>query len=399
MKIESVDFFYLSMPEVTTAVDGSQDALVVRVVAGGHVGWGECEASPLVSIAAFVAPMSHGSCRPVSASVLGQALNGPDDIRAMAALVASNSMDLLQAAHTWSGVEMALWDLLGKVRGEPAWKLLGYSRAYPKTPYASVLFGASAQETYERARQIVRDGFRAAKFGWAPFGASLYQDIEQLDAARAGLGKDSSLMVDAGQVFGEDVEAAAARLSAMERNRVTWFEEPFAGDALAAYAALAQRTESVGLAGGEASHNRQVAEHLIDYGGVRYIQIDCGRIGGLWPARQVAAHAEQRGVTYVNHTFTSNLALSASLQPFAGLRHHALCEYPTALQDLARDLTVTRILPDENGLISVPDAPGLGVEINEHALETYRVPVEIRVRGDVIFATQPREQLHHGRDL
>ena len=80
MKIEAVDFFYLAMPEITTEADGSQDALLVRVAAGGHVGWGECEASPLVSIAAFVCPMSHGVCRPVGASVLGQVIDGPGDI-------------------------------------------------------------------------------------------------------------------------------------------------------------------------------------------------------------------------------------------------------------------------------------------------------------------------------
>src|SRR3712207_5829399 len=119
MKIDSVDFFYLAMPEVTTAGDGSQDALLVRVEAGGHVGWGECEASPLVSIAAFVTPMSHGACRPVSASVLGQNVESPADIARIAATVEWDSMDLLQAPHTWSGIEMALWDLLGQRRGEP----------------------------------------------------------------------------------------------------------------------------------------------------------------------------------------------------------------------------------------------------------------------------------------
>ena len=65
MHIESVDFFYLSMPVVTDEADGSQDALLVRVAAGGYAGWGECEASPLPSIAAFCCPMSHGVCRPV----------------------------------------------------------------------------------------------------------------------------------------------------------------------------------------------------------------------------------------------------------------------------------------------------------------------------------------------
>ena len=98
MNIESVDFFYASMPEVTLEADGSQDTLLVRVTAGGHVGWGECEASPLTSIAAFVTPRSHGVCQPVSASVLGENLDGPADIQRIAALRRANSMDLLQAA-------------------------------------------------------------------------------------------------------------------------------------------------------------------------------------------------------------------------------------------------------------------------------------------------------------
>lgn len=387
MKIESVDFFYLAMPNVTTAADGSQDALVVRVTAGGHVGWGECEAAPLPSIAAFVCPMSHGACRPVGASVLGETLGGPDDIRRIAATVAYNSMDLLQAPHTWSGIEMALWDVLGKARGVPAWKLLGYERAYPKVPYASVLFGATPQQTLERAKSIRANGFRAAKFGWAPFGESLSSDIAHLDAAREGLGPDGIVLIDAGQIFGEDVDAAAARLDAMERNRVTFFEEPFHGHAYAAYAGLRDRMKTVVSAGGEAAHNRYMAEHLIDFGKVGYIQIDCGRIGGLWPAKQVADYAVQRGVTYINHTFTSNLALSASMQPFAGLEKHTICEFPTGLQQLAADLTLDHIAPDANGEIHVPDAPGLGIAVNPEALVRYRVDVEIRVGGQPVFVT------------
>jgi L-alanine-DL-glutamate epimerase-like enolase superfamily enzyme len=387
MKIESVDFFYLAMPEVTTAADGSQDALVVRVIAGGHVGWGECEAAPLPSIAAFICPMSHGACRPVGASVLGETLDGPEDIKRMAATVAYNSMDLLQAAHTWSGIEMALWDVLGKARGLPAWKLLGYQKAYPKVPYASVLFGATPQQTLDRAKGIGERGFRAAKFGWAPFGDSLQGDIDHLDAARQGLGKDGILLIDAGQIFGEDVDAAAARLDAMERNRVTFFEEPFHGSAYLAYAGLGERLKTVRSAGGEAAHNRYMAEHLIDFGKVGYIQIDCGRIGGLWPAKLVADYAVQRGVTYINHTFTSNLALSASLQPYAGLETHRICEFPTGLQQLAADLTLDHINPDGNGEIHVPDAPGLGIAVDPKALERYKVDVEIRVGGRTVFTT------------
>jgi L-alanine-DL-glutamate epimerase-like enolase superfamily enzyme len=387
MIIDSVDFFYLAMPEVTIAVDGSQDALLVRVAAGGFVGWGECEAAPLPSIAAFVCPMSHGACRPVSASVLGERLDGPEDIKRMSAVVAYNSLDLLQAAHTWSGIEMAMWDLVGHVRGVPAWKLLGYDAAHPKLPYASLLFGSTPQETLERAKAMRDRGFRATKFGWGPFGDSLAGDIAHSDAAREGLGPDGILLIDAGQIFGEDVDAAALRIEAMERNRVTFFEEPFHGSAYAAYAGLRDRMTNVKTAGGEAAHNRHMAEHLIDFGRVGYIQIDCGRIGGLWPARQVADYAEERGVTYVNHTFTSNLALSASLQPFAGLKGHVICEYPTTPQQLAADITLNHIVPNARGEIVIPDAPGLGIGVNPAALKQYAVDVEIRVRGKTIFST------------
>ena len=112
--------------------------------------------------------------------------------------------------------------------------------------------------------------------------------------------------------------AAEARLPALQANRATWLEEPFVSGALDAYHELAERSGSVRIAGGEGSHNEDMARHMIDHGGVGFIQIDAGRIGGLAPAKRVADYARERGVTYVNHTFTSHLALSASLQPYAG---------------------------------------------------------------------------------
>jgi L-alanine-DL-glutamate epimerase-like enolase superfamily enzyme len=368
MKIEGVEFFYVAMPVVTDEGDGSQDALLVRVEAGGHVGWGECEASPLVSIAAFVAPMSHGACRPVRDSVLGKAIDGPSDIARMGAEVAWSSMDLLQAPHTWSGIEIALWDLLGKARGEPAWRLLGYDRSHPKRPYASVLFGDTPQETLERGRAIRARDFTAAKFGWGPIGrGTVAEDADQVMAAREGIGPDATLMVDVGQIFGEDVDAAAARVPALEQAGALWLEEPFHGSAYGAYAALSDRLRGarLKLAGGEAAHNLHMARHAIDYGKVGFVQIDCGRIGGIGPARKVAEHAVAVGVAYVNHTFTSHLALSASLQPFAGLADHRICEYPAAPKPLAVEITANHLDRNSSGEVAAPDAPGLGMVVDE----------------------------------
>jgi L-alanine-DL-glutamate epimerase-like enolase superfamily enzyme len=386
MKIDSVDFFYLAMPVVTTAGDGSQDALVVRVQAGGHVGWGECEAAPLPSIAAFVCPMSHGACRPVSASVLGETLDGPEDIQRIAAVLAFNSMDLLQAAHTWSGIEIALWDLLGRRVGEPVWRLLGGRRAHPKVPYASMLFGSDAQSTLEAVQDAVAAGFRAVKVGWGSFGqGSVEADADQLAAAREGLGPDGFLLVDAGQIWVDDVSAAAARLPALQQAGATWIEEPFLPLAYRAHAELSAQSNSVGVAGGEGAHSVHMATNLIDYGAVRFVQIDTGRIGGIGPATEVADYAAARDIAFVNHTFTSQLALSASLQPFAALADHRICEFPFAPSELARTITSDRLEIDD-GELQPLDAPGLGLHVDLAAIKPYLHQVEILVDGRPLYA-------------
>jgi L-alanine-DL-glutamate epimerase-like enolase superfamily enzyme len=388
MRIEAVDFFYLSMPVVTDAGDGSQDALVVRVAAGGMIGWGECEASPLVSIAAYVTPMSHGACKPVRDIVLGQELEDASDIARIAAAVDLECMDLLQAAHTFSGIEMALWDVLGQKRDAPVYELLGYARAFPKLPYASQLFGDTPQETLAGCRSARDKGFRAVKCGWGPFGrGSLSDDRDHLQAAREGLGAEGTLLIDAGQIFREDVAAAKARVAMLEEAGATWLEEPFHGGAYDAYAELAAHSGKIRLAGGEASHNVQMARQLIDYGKVAYIQIDCGRIGGIGPAKRVADYAVARGVTYVNHTFTSHLALCASLQPYAGLKDHVICEYPFAPKSVAWDMSETHLLPDANGEVVLPAAPGLGVTMNTRGMAGYIIDVEIAVKGKVLYRT------------
>lgn len=388
MTIEAVDFFYLSMPVVTDAGDGSQDALVVRVAADGVIGWGECEASPLVSIAAYVTPMSHGACKPVRDVVLGQGIDDASDIARIAAAVELECMDLLQAAHTFSGIEMALWDLLGRKRAAPVHALLGYKHAYPKLPYASQLFGDTPDQTHAGCRAAYDRGFRAVKCGWGPFGrGTLADDRDQLQAAREGLGRDGTLLIDAGQIFREDVDAAAARITMLEEVGATWFEEPFLGGAYDAYAALAAQSRTIRIAGGEASHNFNMARQLIDYGKIAYVQIDCGRIGGIGPAKRVADYASARGVTYVNHTFTSHLALCASLQPYAGLKDHVICEYPFAPKSVAWDMSKTHLVPDANGEVVLPSAPGLGITMNLDGMANYIVDVEIAAKGNVLYRT------------
>lgn len=388
MKIESVDFFYLSMPEVLDIGDGSQDALLVRIRAGGLEGWGECEASPLTSIASYVCPMSHSACKPLRYSVEGQNIDSPADIYRIAARVQEHSLDLLQADHTLSGIDIALWDLLGKQKGEPVYALLGYNKAYPKLPYASQLFGNTPEETFEKAKETKEAGFKAVKFGWGPFGkAGLEADVAHLRAAREGMGQKAYLMIDAGTAWADDDAAAGLRLPALHEVNTYWLEEPFYNGALEPYKKLSMASPSVALAGGEGCHNYVQAQAMIRHAGLRFIQIDAGRIGGISAARKVARLAADSGITYVNHTFTSHLALSASLQPYAGLAEHVISEYPVELKALAQDIGKEKILPDENGYIRVPERPGLGITVATAALQKYLVPVEIKVAGKPVYHT------------
>jgi L-alanine-DL-glutamate epimerase-like enolase superfamily enzyme len=323
--------------------------------------------------------------------VLGQRLDSIDDIGRISDEVRARSLDVLQTDHTLSGVEIALWDLFGKSVEQPVYELLGAWGKGPvvgKTPYASALFGETPQETLEKAQTSVTAGYRAVKFGWGPYGrTSVEADADQVHAAREGLGPDGILLIDAGTVWEDDLSQAEQRIAALNDVDALWLEEPFVSGALQSYASLAAKSGAVKMAGGEGAHTRFMAQHMIDHGGVGFIQIDTGRIGGIGPAHEVWKYAHERGVQFVNHTFTSHLALSASLQPYAGSSSDWLCEYPVELKPLARHLTSNHIELDSDGTIRPPEVPGLGMTLDLDAVRQYLVEVDITVAGKALYRT------------
>ena len=393
MRIAAVDVFYLSLPETTEAADGTQDSALVRVrEEGGLEGWGECDASPLVTIAAYVCPTSHGNIINLRSSVVGERLDSPDDVRRIAARALRRGLDIEQVHHALSGAEIALWDLLGKRLGLPVWRLLeegrpraATARAHPKLPYGSVLFGDTPALTREKAAALRAQGFRAAKFGWGPLGRDEALDVELVRAAREGLGQGVKLMVDAGVAFGEDDEAAFRRAVAFRPYDPVWLEEPLLPDAISAYRRLAARRPPVPIAAGEGSNRFRFAEDLIENGGVSFIQIDAGRIGGLDPAHRVRILAEEKGVVYVNHTFKSHLSLAAAIHVFAAVERFQLLEYPAGGSELSESLVEDPLRPGADGLVRAPEKPGLGVTVSRSTIRRFLKPVEIRAGGDLLY--------------
>ncbi len=384
MKIENIELNYLSMPEILDEADGSQDALIVKVEAGGFVGWGECEASPLTSIANFICPKSHSAANPIITSILDKSINNLEDIKKIINEVKHKSLMIAQTPHTFSGIEVALLDLLGKKEQSPIYSLLGYEKTTPKIAYASVLFGKTPQETFNIGRLIKEKNFRAIKFGWQNFGKNFQLDEEHLIAAREAIGQELHLMVDVGAIWGTNVEEAVKRNNIFNNAKITWLEEPFYSDAFFEYSELYKKT-NLPLAGGESCHSIESAKNMIRFGKVKFIQIDAGIAGGILAGKEICDFAEQSEVQYVNHTFTSHLQLSASLQPYANSSKSFFAEFPQQLKSLAWDLTDNHITLDNDGNINIPEEIGHGMKINQKALEQYKVDVDIYINKKKVF--------------
>ncbi len=392
MKITAVDPFYLRMPNITTAADGTQDTLLVRIRTDtGIEGWGECDASPLVSLAVYCCPMSHGNIINIRTSLIGEMLEGPADVVRLSEKTLRNGLDIQQIQHAYSGAEIALWDVIGQQLGKPIYRLLAEMSgtpdvAHPKLPYASVLFGDTPEATYHIAVRLREQGYRAAKFGWGPMGKfGEANDIALVRAAREGMEPDAKIMIDAGVVWGTDYETAYNRAEAFAEFSPTWLEEPLAPDAIDAYGSLTEKQPSVPIAAGEGSSVYRMAEDLIVNGGIQFVQIDAGRIGGIMPSFQVRQLAEQHGIQYVNHTFKSHLSLASSLHVFATNPDFDLLEYPAAGSELSQSVVVEPFPVESDGTVRVKELPGLGVRVDTEAMRRYLAPVLIEVGADAVF--------------
>ena len=331
--------------------------------------------------------MSHGNIINIRESLIGETLDNPNDVVRLHQKALRNGLDIQQIHHAYSGADIALWDIVGQRLGEPIYRLLEpQSLSHSKLPYASVLFGDTPEETHQIATQLREQGYRAAKFGWGPMGKfGEENDVALVRAAREGMGEDAQIMIDAGVVWGEDYETAYARAKRFAQFSPTWLEEPLAPDAIEAYMELSKRNPPVPIAAGEGSGTYRMAEDLILHGGIQFVQIDVGRIGGITAAFRVRQLAEQHGVQYVNHTFKSHLSLAASLHVFATNESFDLLEYPAEGSELSQHLAVERMEVGSDGKVALAGKPGLGVHVDTDAMGAYLAPVQIQVGNEIVF--------------
>ena len=369
MKITKIDTIVLRLPVVTEAADGTQDDLLIRIETDeGIYGWGEVDSSPEVARAVVDAPTSHVISHGLRQVLLGR---DPFDIEELWELMYRKTIYYGRQAvaiHAMSGVDMALWDILGKATGKPVHKLLGGSYRSQARPYASVLMPETPAEAEGMARGFVARGFTAMKFGWGPLGRDEGLDVELIAAARSGAG-NAELMIDIGQQY--TVKRAIRTAERVEKYRLTWMEEPLPPDDYDGYRELT-RAVSLNIAAGEAESGRLAFRKLIEYCRLDIVQPDISRAGGLTETRKIAVLAEDANVRLVPHAFKTGVLLAACLHLIAALPHTELLEFTLAESPLRRDLLLEPFRAVD-GWVAVPEKPGLGIEVNPDTIAKYRV--------------------------
>lgn len=274
--------------------------------------------------------------------------------------------------HAISGIDIALWDLLGKATGQPVGRLLGGRYRDRVRPYASVLMQAPAILA-DYLLQLKEQGFRAFKIGWGPFGRQSHAlDEKIVKAAREAIGSDVLLMVDAGgsDAFWNNGYKWALRTSQMLADYdVAWFEEPLKPDALQDYILLRQKAP-VPIAGGEVLTRRQSFQPWLQAGAFDIVQPDVTKVGGISEERRIAWMAQENGIRFIPHGWNTAVGLAADLQLAAAFADTDLVEYLTG-SPYIDEIVVDDWRLDEEGMLPIPDKPGLGITLNTEAVEKY----------------------------
>ena len=274
--------------------------------------------------------------------------------------------------HAISGIDIALWDLLGQATGQPVGRLLGGRCRERVRPYASILI-EEPKPLAERLRSIHGQGFRAFKIGWGPFGQHNHAlDEEIVRAAREALGPDLLLMVDAGgsNAYWPQGYKWALRTSEMLADYdVAWFEEPLLPDALQDYVRLREHSK-VPISGGEVLTRRQSFQPWLEAGAFDIVQPDVTKVGGISEERRIAWMAREHGIRFIPHGWNTAVGLAADLQLASAFPDSDLVEYLNG-SPFIDEIAAEPWRLDTDGMLRIPDAPGLGLKFNRDALAKY----------------------------
>lgn len=345
--------------------------LVEIETADGVVGWGECYGPAQVAKAYIESQYA--------ARIIGR---DPFDVEVIWEDLYNRIKDYGNkgmSISALSGIDIALWDIIGKKCGQPIHKLIGGSYRTHVTAYATGLYFIDMdrllEEAVEEAAEYVRDGFTAIKMKIGL--GSIKADIERVAAVRKAIGNGVRLMVDANHCF--SVPAAIRMGRELERLDVEWFEEPISPEDLDGYVEVT-RALDIAVAGGENEFTRWGFRDIVARKAMDIVQPDVCAAGGISECRKIAALANAHGVECVPHAWGSVIGIAATLHFLAALPDQPPSFRPTPplfefeqCENPFRDELSSIPIVQREGVVEVPNGAGLGIEVDRRVIDKYRV--------------------------
>ena len=276
-----------------------------------------------------------------------------------------------------SAVDIALWDLMGKAVGKPVHNLLGGAFRTTVQPYATGFYrsdgGRYPDALVEEALGYVERGFTAFK---VKIGFGVEDDLRTVAAIRRAVGPGVRIMVDANHAYNAGV--ARRLIRGLEPHDVFWLEEPISPEDVDGYAELRAMGSPMLIAGGENEFTRHGFWTWITRRALDVLQPDIAAAGGFTGLRQIQDLALAAGLLVNPHVWGTAIGLAASLQflavvppsPISRGSYHPMLEYDQSAHPFRREL-VEQPADMKDGLVAVPDRPGLGIEVNRSALEQF----------------------------
>ena len=371
MIISEIRTTILRLPTVYINGDGLQDILIIEVITDeGLIGIGEAHTMPTALKSIIDAPVSQFAVQGLSLLLVGQ---DPSDIAGLWQRMWRHCGSVLGGRglvlHAMSGIDLALWDLKGKIENKPLCQLLGTVRRDKVDVYASDLMPSTADALVARALELKEKGYRFLKFGWGKIGMTPSEDIDILARVREEIGSDMGLMIDVGVPIPYKDAVWLARN--LEPLGVEFLEEPLDATDFEGYSALVSESP-VPIAAGEREGGKQGFSDLITRAHLPIVQPDLARCGGITVAKEIADLAASKGAWVVPHCWSSDILVAATAHFLASLEQRSLLEFNVMDQPLRTNLILEPFVA-LGGAVSVPRGPGLGIELNPETIEKFRV--------------------------
>ena len=350
----------------------TKGALVVEIVTDeGIIGWGDCYGPAAVSKAIIDTVLKP--------SVIGR---DPFDVEVIWEALYNKIKDYGltgMSISAISGIDIALWDIIGKACNKPLHKLIGGAFRKKVQAYATGFYFKNLdrlnEEAVEEALGYTAQGFKAIKMKIGL--GSLKKDIERVAAVRQAIGTDVKLMVDANHCF--NVPQAISIGRELEQLDVHWFEEPISPEDLDGYVEVT-RALDIAIAGGENEFTKYGFRRILAARSMDIVQPDVCAAGGITECKKIAALAQASATACVPHAWGTAIGLSATIHFLASLPETPMCLFPISplleyeqTFNPFRDQLAKEPIVHKGGFVDVSDKPGLGVDIDRAVLDKYRV--------------------------